>query len=244
MSSVATALRAQAATLIALAESLEAKQEALPAVGQPAAAPAAPKRGRGRPVAGEAPAAPAASAAPVADKDRPQTEAEIDPFAPAAPAAPTPPPATRDEVSAALRALSAATSQEKALSILKETGGGAANLTDLKPEFYGVVAAAAKGAMPVPKVAAPVAEADPFEASAPVGAPAAAVEKLPTREEVKAVVVATQKRTSTETVQKILMEHGGKAEDANRVMQPSLRALPEANFVKFIAALNALPATK
>lgn len=248
--SIATALRAQAAALIAVAEALESQPPAGPPPVATAASPTDPapaKRGRGRPVAGEPASAPAASPVATATPEpvaQVVAATEADPFDPKpdAPTAPTPPPATRDEVSAALRALSAATSQENALAVLKKHGDNAANLTDLKPAFYGAVAAAAKAALAT-GVPAPVApEPDPFEASAP--APVAEAEKLPTREEVKAVVVATQKRASTEVVQKILIEHGGKAEDANRVMQPSLRALPEANFVKFIAALNALPATK
>lgn len=239
MSSIATALRAQAATLIALAEALEAAPAAAEVQTPAVAAPAVPepqKRGRGRPPKGEATAAPAASPEPVAAPPVAAPAApEADPFD-AAPAAPAAPVASLEDVRTALKALAAASTQDNALAVLKSVGG-ASNLSSLAPEKYGLVYAAAKAATTA-KPSAPV-EADPFYAPAP-----AVVEKEPTVEEVKAAVIAKQKATSTETVQKLLMQHGGKATDANGVVMPSLRALPATSYVAFLKALNALPATK
>ncbi len=188
----------------------------------------APRRGRGRPAKGEsAPAAatvsaPAPSAAP----------AEADPFAdaPAAAAAPT---ATLDEVRAALTELKAAASQEIALKVLKDVGG-VSNLSDLQktPEKYGAVVSAARAAMPS-------AEADPFATGAAVVA-----EAVPTKEEVRAAIVAAQKRTSANAVQQVVMRHGGKAPGANGVEGPSLQALPVSAYATVIKEVGALPTTK
>jgi hypothetical protein len=226
-----------AAALRILANAFEAPEGATPAEAPPAVPADKPKRGRGRPVAGEETAAPAPSAPVPASSTTTPTPAvaEVDPFAAPAPVAPT---ATLDEVRTALKALAAATDQAMALGVLK-TAGGAANLTDLKPEKYGVVVAAATGALPAPK-AVPAVEADPFEvpASAPATKPA-------TIEDVKAAVVAAQKRTATDKVQAVVMEHGGKASNPDTgIVGPSLKALPESAFAATIAAINALPSTK
>lgn len=194
------------------------------------------KRGRGRPVVGEAPSGAAAatvSTAPVATS--PTTD---DPFAaPATPAAPT---ATLDEVRAALTALKTATSQDNALKVLKDAGG-ADNLTSLTVDKYGTVVAAAKNAIPATKPTAVVELDDPFAIPAS-SAPAA---KPPTLEEVKALIVETQKRTSQDTVQKVVMEHGGKAKNPDTGIEgPSLKALPVEQYAAVAAKLKALPSTK
>lgn len=191
----------------------------------------AQKRGRGRPAKGEetTPAAPAPAPAAV----------EADPFE-TTPALPPPPTATLDEVRAALKALAAAKDQATALKVLADAGDGAKNLGELQAALYGAVVANAKFAMPTAAPAAP--EADPFET--PAAAPAPAV-KAPTIEDVKAAIVAAQKRTSVDTVQKLLMQHGGKGKNPDTGAEaPSLKALPPEQFAATIAAMNALPGTK
>lgn len=194
----------------------------------------APRRGRGRPVRGEE-AAPAVPAAPVA------TVEAADPFgATPGETAPPVPVATLDEVRTALKALQAATNQASAVALLKATGG-VDNLGALTADKYGIVAAAAKAAaLAAPQ---PVTEpADPFGETTPAALPAA---KPLTREEVRAEIVATQKRTSVDTIQKLLMQHGGKAPIPGQGGEgPSLKDLPEANFAGFVTALKALPTTK
>jgi hypothetical protein len=190
-----------------------------------------PKRGRGRPVQGEESAAPAAQ--PSTSPTATPASSGADPFE-TAPAAPV---ATLDEVRTALKALAAAVDQATALGVLK-TAGGAANLTELKAEKYGAVVQAATAALPPVKTEAAPVEADPFDAPAP------AATKPVTLEDVKAVIVETQKRTSQDTVQKAVMAQGGKAAVAGGGEQPSLKALPEANYAATIAALKALPTTK
>lgn len=191
--------------------------------------PAQP-RGRGRPPKPPegAPAAPAPAAA---------LPEPADPFA-AAPAAPPVPTATLDDVRNALTTLRAATTQENALKVLNDSGG-AGNLTDLKPENYGKVVQAAKAA--TPQAGQPA--ADPFAATpAPAAAPAP---KALTLEDVRAVIVETQKRTSADTCKKVVMDHGGKAPKPDGGGdEASLKALPEANYAATIAALKALPSTK
>lgn len=221
-----------AAALRLLAEAFETPAESPPA--QPAdAKPAAPaRRGRGRPVEGEAaaPAAPAQSAAVVAD----------DPFAATAPAAPV---ASIEDVRKALTSLSEATSQAKAIEVLKKSGG-ADNLATLASAAYGQVVAAVNVELRIAYEAkvAPAVVDDPF--ALPTSAPAAA-EKPVTIDEVKAVVVETQKRTSTDSVQKVVMQHGGKAKNPDTGIEgPSLKHLPAEQFAATIAALKALPATK
>lgn len=196
--------------------------------------PAAAKRGRGRPVTGEATAAATpAAAVPVATS--PVTTSD-DPFAaPAAPAAPT---ATIEEVRAALTALKVATSQENALKVLKDSSGSD-NLTALPAAKYGAVVVAAKAAIPGAKPAV-IETDDPF--AIPAAAPA---EKPPTLEELKALIVETQKRTSQDTVQKVVMEYGGKGKNPDTGIEgPSLKALPAEQYVAVAAKLKALPSTK
>ena len=147
-----------AAALRLLAEAFEtpAATADLPPAS-PGEAPAAPKRGRGRPVAGETPAAQTPAPAVV----------EADPFDTTPPAA-TAPAATLDDVRTAMKALAAATTQDNALAVLKEAGG-VANLTELQrtPEKYGAVVLAAKAQLPTTTQPAE----DPFETTAPAAAP-------------------------------------------------------------------------
>lgn len=213
-----------AAAFRALADAFE--DQPLPGAAPAAVATPAP-RGRGRPPKGGA--APATAAAAPAE-----AAAEPDPFAEAPPAAPA---ATIDEVRAALTALKTATTQENALAVLK-SAGGADNLTSLKPEKYGAVVAAAKLAV-APVKAAPAVEDDPF------ALPAAAAEKPITKEELKALIVDAQKRTSADTVQKLVMEHGGKAKNPDSGIEgPNFNALPAEKYSAVAAKLKALPSTK
>ncbi len=187
------------------------------------------------------PAAPAAPVATPKPRGRPPKAAVIDAPAPAVveadPFADAVPAATLDQVRVALTALRAATSQDAALAVLKPY---AANLTDLKAVDYGKVVFDAQNAMPAVKtLAAPAVEADPF------AEPAKEADKVFTLEDVKAAVVAAQKRTAQDTVQKIVMAHGGKAASPDGgAMMPSLKALPASEFAATIAAIQALPTTK
>lgn len=230
-----------AAALRLLAEAFETP--AATADLQPASPPAEaapPKRGRGRPVAGEAAQA-TTPAATTAQTPAPAAT-EPDPFDSPVAAAPV---ATLDEVRAALKALAASpgSSQAAALKVLKDVSG-VDNLSELQktPEKYGAVAAAAKAATPAP-VVVPT-EDDPFGETAAPAAPVAVAEPAPSLEDVKKVVVKTQGRTSTDAAQKVVMDHGGKAAGAGGAVGPSLKALPVANYAAVIAALNALPTTK
>lgn len=226
-----------AAALRVLALAFESDEgDASPA---PAAAAEPQKRGRGRPVKGEETAAAAASAPVQASSTTSPTPAVAeDPFATPA-AAPAAPVATLDEVRAALKALQAASSQATALDVLK-TVSGADNLTALAADKYGAVVVAAK-AKQATYEKAPASTPDPFEVT--TAAPAAA-EKPPTLEDVKAVIVETQKRTSQDAAQKVVMANGGKAVNPAGGEGPSLKALPEANYAATIDALKALPTTK
>lgn len=215
-----------AAALRGLADALEAPGPMTgidPGLPLPAIAPtvAPVKRGRGRPVAGEAaPATPAAPPAP-----------EPDPFAAAAPL-----PAaavTLDQVRTALMSLKAAIGQDKAVALLKAVGG-ADNLGSLSSDKYAAVVAAATASATSP----PPAEADPF------AAPPQAEAKVYTAEDVRAVVVATGKRTAQDVVAKVVMEHGGKAPKDGGGEGPSLKALPPDKYAAVIDALAALPTTK
>lgn len=248
---IAAALRAQAEALKLLADALET--EAAPVATAPVttaspqpAAPATQKRGRGRPAAGEGTAAPAASAEPQAGSSQPASapvagpaQPEADPFAPA-PVAPT---VTQDQVRGALTALRTATDQATALKVLADAGGGATTLvgqgdTVLKPQFYDAVFKAAVNA-----AAATPAGADPF-GSAPTAAQPAAAPTL-TIDEVKTLTTKTVARTTADTVQRVLMQHGGKATNPDTGIEgPSLKALPEANYVAYVKALEALPSVK
>jgi hypothetical protein len=190
----------------------------------PADAPAPQKRGRGRPVKAEEPAAPAPA------------PAAADPFEAPAPT-PVAPKHSLQDVRAALTGLKVATSQENALGVLK-TAGGVANLSELPPAKYDAVVAAVEAA--TPKAGTP--EVDPFEV--PAAAPAAP-EKSFSLEDVKAAVVAAQKRTATDTVQKVVMKHGGKAKNADTGAEgPSLKALPVSAYAACLAEINGLPGTK
>jgi len=233
-----------AAALRILANAFEAPEAPAGTTGQAAAPNLAPtpaepaKRGRGRPVKGEetTAAAPPAAAQP---SEPAATPASSDPFETKAPAAPE---ATLDEVRLALKTLAAATTQPIALDILKSFGEGASNLTELKPELYGAVVQAATKSLPAVKTEPEPAVADPFEVQT-AAAPAAA--KPLTLEDVRGVIVETQKRTAQDTVQKVVMKHGGKAPNpATGAEGPSLKALPESAFAAVIAELKALPATK
>lgn len=206
----------------------------------PPAAPTAPKRGRGRPVAGEAPAAPVtAPAAPA--------PAEADPFAQPAPVAAVTPNVTQEEVRAALTALRAATSQDIAVSVLK-TVGGVSSLPELPQSHYAAVKAAAE-AKTAEYAKAPAVEVDPFETIAPTSitdplpkpTPAVAL----TVEQVKAVITKAGSKVAQDTLMKIVMKHGGKAKNAETGVEgASLKALPVANYAAVVAEINALPNTK
>jgi hypothetical protein len=192
-----------------------------PSDPQPETPPKPAKRGRGRPVAGEAVAAP----------DHPQ--AVEDPFT--APPQPSDPVATLDEVRASLKELAKATSQAAALKVLKDVGG-ADNLSGLAVEKYGAVAMAAFNALPNKPIAG-TPEVDPFETTT-------VQVDAPSLEDVKAAVVAAQKRTSTDKVQAIVIAHGGTAPTSDGGTGPSLKALPVPKYAAVIAAVNALPSTK
>lgn len=240
-----------AAALRVLANAFEADEEG---ANDATPAPATQKRGRGRQAKGEengvalpavgaatqnagsaSPTATTAAATAVVTQTTAVASAADDPFADV----PKPLTATLDEVRAALKALAAATTQDKALATLASFGDGAANLTDLKAEKYGYVVAAAVAALP-PVKTEPSFTADPFDA--PVTAP---TEKLPTKEDIKTAVVAAQKRTSGDTVSKVVMDAGGKAADpSNGVVKPSINALPESKYAEVLKALAALPTTK
>ena len=189
------------------------------------ATPAATPRGRGRPAKGEGTPPPVQTTAAPAD----------DPFAtPAAPAVPT---ATIEEVRKALTDLKNAVSQDYALKILKDSSG-VDNLAALSQDKYGAVVAAVKAVM-TQKQSEPD---DPFALPTEQAAPPA---KPLTIEEVKAVIVETQKRTSQDAVQKIVMENGGKAKNPDTGAEgPSLKALPADKYAATVAALKALPSTK
>lgn len=232
-----------AAALRALADAIETPADTadLPPAQPvaPTATPAPAKRGRGRPVAGEAPAAPVtAPAAPA--------PAEADPFATPAPAAPpaAAPVATLDEARDALKALSVATSQANAVSVMKDSVG-VSNLSEpLTPEQCAVLRDAAVKATPA---AAPVEAADPFAGPTasitdPLPKPAA---KVYTAEEVKAAITKAGSKVSQDTLMKIVMKHGGKAKNAETGVEgASLKALPVANYAAVVAEINALPNTK
>ena len=218
-----------AAALRLLAEAFEtpAATADLPPA-QPETTPTPAKRGRGRPVAGETPAAQTPAPAVV----------EADPFDTAPPAA-TAPAATLDEVRAAMKALAAATTQDNALKVLKEAGG-VANLTELQrtPEKYGAVVAAAKAQLPTTTQPAE----DPFETTAP--AAAAPEQAAPSKEDVKAALVKAQKRTGVDIVQAVVMKHGGKAAGEGGQVGPSLTALPISAYAAVIKEVGDLPTTK
>ena len=233
-SRLSAALRAQATVLVALADALgdqEPVAASIPAGDVSAnGEPQPARRGRGRPAKGETPP-PAASASPAPSP----AATEADPFG-SSPAAVAAPALTQDDVRNALVALKDATSQDNALKVLKDSSGGVSTLPQLPADKYATVVAACKAAMP--GAAAPA--ADPFE----VSTAAPAQENAPSLEDVKAAVVEAQKRTATDTVQKVVMAHGGKAPGPNGVEGPSLKALPVPSYAAVIAAVKALPTTK
>jgi hypothetical protein len=230
---VATNLALIAGAISTLAEAVNGTYGGKPIYAQqaqqPVATPTEPAkpRGRGRPPKGgddAPPAQPAAAPAPA--------PAETDPFA--APAAPM---AFTLEDVRALIALKNATSQENALRVLKDASG-VGDLTSLQAAQYGVVVSAAKKAIGPEQTVAP--SDDPFAAPASMSAPAAI-----TVEELKALIVATQKRTGADTVQKVVMKHGGKAKNPDTGLEGvSFKALPESAYAAVVAELKALPTTK
>lgn len=230
------------ADVLATAESIDAfllgaADSVPPGIGIPVGEP---KKARGRPAKGEvngvatvSGAVPAATpAATEASASAASTSPSDDPFADAAPAADVVPQTTMEAVRKAVLALRDATDQGTALAVLKKYG--AANFGEVKPEVTGNIVRDAQLAMPA-KV-----EADPFADAAPAATAAVTL----TLEDVKKAITATQKRTSTEAAQKVVMEHGGSAPGANGVVGPSLKALPAANYAKVIDLLGKLPTTK
>lgn len=187
----------------------------------------APKR-PGRPPAG-AKVEGATDAAPVAPAAATEDPHPVDPAAPVA---------SQDDVRAALKALQAETDQATAVGVLK-AASGADNLSSLKPALNGTVVAACKKAMPA--APAPAVVADPWDEPAPA---AAVAEAAPTLLDVRAAVVKAQGRTGVDTVQKVVMAHGGQAPDSTGALKPSLQAIPIPQYAAVIAAVNALPTTK
>jgi hypothetical protein len=205
----------------------------------PPATPAPAKRGRGRPAADDP--KPAQTPAPA-----PTVASEPDPFEDPAGSVPQAPVATLDDVRTAMKTLAAAINQDQALAVLK-AAGGVSNLTELQrtPEKYGAVVAAAKKA--TAEKADETAEADPFETPPPAqntAAPAAAEEKAPSKEDVKAALVKAQKRTGVDIVQAVVMKHGGKAPGEGGKIGPSLTALPVSAYAAVIKEVGELPTTK
>ena len=207
------------------------------------AEPAAPNKARGRPVKGEetAPAAAPAQAAaspatstPALAASAPDTAPEEDPFADK-PAAPT---VTSEQLRDAATRLSKATSQNNAVAVMK-AATGATNFGALKPEQYGVAYQAFETAIANTQVsddpfAAPAATAPSAPASTPVTS-------APSLADVKAAVIAAQKRTGTDVVQSIVVKNGGVAGSPPQV---SLKALHESKYAQVIAEIAALPSTK
>jgi hypothetical protein len=70
----------------------------------------------------------------------------------------------------------------------------------------------------------------------------------PSIEDVKAAVVAAQKRVNVKAIQKIVVDHGGSATNPDTgVIGPSLKALPVGSYARVIAeieAIEALPTTR
>ena len=230
--SLELALKALIAEVLAEAGKIPSAVSSVPAGIPPAETPTPAKRGRGRPVAGETPAAQTPAPAVV----------EPDPFDTGVSPALDVAPATLDDVRAAMKALAAATTQDNALKVLKEAGG-VANLTELQrtPEKYGVVVKLAKERMPAPVAGGTPVEADPFETAAPAAAPEQAA---PSKEDVKAALVKAQKRTGVDIVQAVVMKHGGKAAGEGGQVGPSLTALPVSAYAAVIKEVGELPTTK
>ena len=208
----------------------------------PTETPATVRRSRVRPdVAATAPVA--AEPTPVATTDTPiAVTAVADPFADAAPA---PLAVTREDVRAAALALSAATSQDNAVAVIKAATG--VSYPGLGPDQYGAALAAILSATPKAIDADPFAPTASASASpaASAAAPATAQEDAPSLDAVKAAIRKARQRTSDNVVQKIVIDNGGVAvnpSDGQRGI--SINALPISAYATVIAALNALPDTK
>ena len=206
------------------------------------------RKPRGRPVKGEetapvaAPAQTAASPAtstPVPEASAQDTAPENDPFT--STPEPSVPTVTLEQLSAKARELSKLTSQEKAVGIMK-SATGAASFGALKPEQYGLayqafeasIAENTKQGEPADPFAAPAATAPSEPASSPATS-------APSLADVKAAVMAAQKRTGTDVVQKVVVKHGGVAGSPPQV---SLKALAVSKYAQVIAEIAALPSTK
>lgn len=208
------------------------------------------KKPRGRPAKGEeiAPAAAQtqtaaspATSTPVPEASAQDTAPENDPFA-STPEEPSVPTVTLDQLSAKARELSKLTSQEKAVGVMK-SATGAASFGALKPEQYGLAYQAfeASIAFESSKAATPD---DPFAAPATTAQSATAsatAEAALSLDDVKTAVMAAQKRTGTDVVQKVVVKHGGVAGSPR---QASLKALAVSKYAQVIAEIAALPSTK
>lgn len=230
---IATNLALIAGAISTLAAAVNGEYGGKPIGSSPSLPPAEPqKRGRGRPVKGEDPApALTAQASVTSATTLTPAAAAAEPFETAAA-----PKASLEQVREALTALKNVSTQDIALGVLKEIGF-VPNITELKAENYGLVVQAAN-AKAATYAKAPAPEADPWEI--PAAMPAV---KL-TLEDVKAAAVAAGKTTSQDTVQKVVMKHGGKGALPTGGEGPSLKALPEANYAACIAEIQALPKTK
>jgi len=62
----------------------------------------------------------------------------------------------------------------------------------------------------------------------------------PSLHDVKAAIVAGQKRAATAAIQKIVIDHGGSVQE-NGTARPALKALPRSSYAKVIAVIKALP---
>lgn len=235
-----------AAALRLLADAIETPASSSDLSPQPSQEP--PKRGRGRPPkettpSVAAPSAPAtepteATPAPTATASA-SSATPSDPFAQPAPK----PQPSIEEVMDAARKLSAATTQQNAVDVLK-AATGASNRGELKPEQHAAALAALTKALPQSDPFAPVA-ATPAVAAAPTAA-VAVQSDAPTIDAVKAAIRDAQKITGVDTVQRVIMDHGGKKPDANSPggWGPSVQALSVSSYATVIAALKALPKTK
>lgn len=216
-------------SLAVIASHFGAKEPA-PISGQPAPDAAEPKKARGRQARGEV-----SGAATPAQSAASSTVVETaDPFAETKPSAPK---NTLDQVRAAAKAYGAATDQATAVALMEKVSGHK-SLGTLTADKYDAVVAAFNDALV--ETSKPTAEDDPFgETTAP-----AADAKVPTFDDVKAAVVKAQKRTATDTVQKVVMSHGGKAAGQNGAVGPSLKTLPVDKYAVTIRDIEALPTTK
>jgi len=208
------------------------------------------RKPRGRPAKGEeiapaaAPAQTAASPAtstPVPEASAQDTAPENDPFA-STPEQPSVPTVTLEQLSAKARELSKLTSQEKAVGVMK-SATGASSFGALKPEQYGLAYQAFEASISFAS-SAKEEVSDPFAApvtTAPSASTSAPAESAPSLADVKAAVMAAQKRTGTDVVQKVVVKHGGVAGSPPQV---SLKALAVPKYAQVIAEIAALPSTK